>query len=216
MRRELVEAAKDYRYLLDRGYPHKLALNTVSTRYLLSKRERLLLYRCVHSTSYVRSILSKTSAPPKGAEVVIDGYNLFSTIYSIISGEELYLCDDGFIRDLLGLHTRVALAVNKETINRIISFIKWFIDVHRGYIILDANVSHSGELASRLRELLSSVDIIVARKADVKVLELSEGRWTITSDAVVLERAYQVYDLAGYIARKHSPNKIIVLPLSSP
>ena len=216
MRRELIEAAKDYRYLLDRGYPHKLALNTVSTRYLLSKRERLLLYRCVHSSSYVRSIMSKTLVPPENVEVVIDGYNLFSTIFSVISGEELYLCDDGFIRDLLGLHTKVALAVNKDTINKIISLIKWFIDKYRVYIILDANVSHSGELASRLRDLLPNADIIVARKADVKVLELSIGRWTITSDAVVLERAYKVYDLAGYIARKYCPERIIVLPLHPP
>jgi len=216
LRRELIEAAKDYRYLLDRGYPHKLALNTVSTRYLLSKRERLLLYRCVHSSSYVRSIMSKTLVPPENVEVVIDGYNLFSTIFSVISGEELYLCDDGFIRDLLGLHTRVALAVNKDTINKIISLIKWFIDKHRVYIILDANVSHSGELASRLRELLPNADIIVARKADVKVLELSIGRWTITSDAVVLERAYKVYDLAGHIARKNCPERIMVLPLHPP
>jgi len=216
LRRELIEAAKDYRYLLDRGYPHKLALNTVSTRYLLSKRERLLLYRCVHSSSYVRSIMSKTLVPPENVEVVIDGYNLFSTIFSVISGEELYLCDDGFIRDLLGLHTRVALAVNKDTINKIISLIKWFIDKYRVYIILDANVSHSGELASRLRDLLPNADIIVARKADVKVLELSIGRWTITSDAVVLERAYKVYDLAGYIARKYCPERIIVLPLHPP
>jgi len=160
--------------------------------------------------------MSKTLVPPENVEVVIDGYNLFSTIFSVISGEELYLCDDGFIRDLLGLHTRVALAVNKDTINKIISLIKWFIDKYRVYIILDANVSHSGELASRLRDLLPNADIIVARKADVKVLELSIGRWTITSDAVVLERAYKVYDLAGYIARKYCPERIIVLPLHPP
>lgn len=215
MRRELIEAARDYRYLLDRGYPHKLALNTVSTRYLLSKRERLLLYRCIHSSSYVRLILSKTSIPPKNAEIVIDGYNLFSTIFSIISGDEVYLCDDGFIRDLLGLHTRVALAVNRDTISKIISLIEWFIDSYRTYIVLDANVSHSGELASRLRELLPSANIIVAKKADVKVLELSMGRWIITSDAVVLERAYKVYDLAGHIARKYYPERIIVLPIYS-
>lgn len=213
MRRELIEAAKDYRYLLDRGYPHKLALNTVSTRYLLSKRERLLLYRCIHSSNYVRLILSKTSIPPKNTEIVIDGYNLFSTIFSIISGDEVYLCDDGFIRDLLSLHTRVALAVNRDTISKIISLIEWFIHSHKTYIVLDANVSHSGELASRLRELLPSANIIVAKKADVKVLELSMGRWTITSDAVVLERAHKVYDLAGHIARKYYPKRIIVLPI---
>lgn len=215
MRRELIEAAKDYRYLLDRGYPHKLALNTVSTRYLLSKRERLLLYRCIHSSNYVRLILSKTSIPPENAEIVIDGYNVFSTIFSIISGDEVYLCDDGFIRDLLGLHTRVALAVNRDTISKIISLIEWFIDSYKTYIVLDANVSHSGELASRLRELLPSANIIVAKKADVKVLELSMGRWTITSDAVVLERAHKVYDLAGHIARKYYPERIIVLPIYS-
>jgi len=159
--------------------------------------------------------MSKTSVPPENVEIVIDGYNLFSTIFSVISGEELYLCDDGFIRDLLGLRTRVALAVNKDTISKIVSFIKCFIDKYRAYIVLDANVSHSGELASRLRELLPQADIIVARKADVKVLELSVDRWTITSDAVVLERAHKVYDLAGHVARKYYPERIIVLPLHS-
>jgi len=216
LRRELVDAARDYRYLLDRGYPHKLALDTISTRYLLSRRERLLLYRCVHTTRYVRSIRSKTSYPPNGSSIVIDGYNVFSTIYSILSGEELYLCDDGFIRDLLGIRTRVALAVNIETINRIISLIKWFIDGHETYIVLDANVSRSGELASRLRELLPNANIVVARKADIKVLKLSRDRWVISSDAVILEKAHKVYDLAGYIARRYSPRRIIVLPIPLP
>ena len=97
LRNEIREAYIDYKYLLNRNYSRKLALDIVTARYNLSKLERLLLYRCVHSNSEIENINSKIS---NQKEIIIDGYNIALTLISAMNGEEIYLCDDGFIRDL--------------------------------------------------------------------------------------------------------------------
>ncbi|MCQ4344747.1 MAG: DUF434 domain-containing protein, partial [Sulfolobaceae archaeon] len=66
---QLRPAYEDYKYLLDRGYNRKPALDLVSARYGLSGEERLLLYRCVHSEAELREILSKLVERPKRVAV---------------------------------------------------------------------------------------------------------------------------------------------------
>jgi len=38
-----LEAFKDYKYLLNRGYSRKVALDAVASRYLISVEEKLIL-----------------------------------------------------------------------------------------------------------------------------------------------------------------------------
>ena len=106
--KSLIEAAKDYKYLLNRGYPQKASLDLVTSRYRLSKYERLLLYRCVHSDEICNIVKSKRVDPNDvyNRLLIIDGYNVLLTILTGIKGEPLYLCDDGFIRDLRGAQPR--------------------------------------------------------------------------------------------------------------
>ncbi len=215
MRKQLVLAARDYRLLLDKGYPQKPALDIVSTKYMLTRRERLILYRSVHSRCYARRVRNCYSRPPCGSSIVLDGYNIFSTIYSMLSSEEVYLGDDGFIRDLLGLHGRLARVLTRDVIREIIRYIKPYIQDYSTYIVLDSNVSHSGELAAYLRKLLSGEIIVyVEKKADKKILELVDKKtWAITSDAVILDKVPKCYDIAGEIIRKYKPRLIIPVPV---
>jgi hypothetical protein len=65
LRREVVEAARDYRFLLDRGYPRKPSLDLVAARYMLDRKEKMLLYRCVHSSKDAGLVRGKL-LPPSG------------------------------------------------------------------------------------------------------------------------------------------------------
>ncbi len=215
MRREVVEAAYDYRYLLDKGYPHKLSLDIICNRYILTKKERLLLYRCVHPSSYVRSTLLKKGIPPRGSQVIIDGYNLFSTIYAILQGDNVYLCDDNIVRDLSGLRRKVSATINLNTINDILDVVEKYVEGYIVEIVFDASVSHSGELARYVRKKLPYISVSTEKKADKYIIKRASvrDRWVTTSDAVIIERVFKIYDLGGIIAREYAPNNIIVMPL---
>ncbi len=218
MRRELVFAAHDYRFLLDRGYPQKPALDIVSTKYRLTRRERLILYRSVHSSCYVRRVRAKYSKPRFGSRIVVDGYNLFSTIYSMLANEEVYLGDDGFVRDLLGLHGRLPRVLTSSVVEDIIELLTPYINSYKSVFILDASVSHSGELARLLRETLYrrgvEAVVYVEKKADKKLLEtIDKNAWTITSDAVILDTIPRTYDIAGQVIREYKPRIIIPVPV---
>ncbi len=215
MRRELIEAAKDYRYLLDRGYPQKASLNIVSSKYLLSLRERLIIYRCIHSSNYVRSVLSRRGVPQERDLVVIDGYNVLTTVYSALHGEELYLCDDGFIRDLMGIKQKASIVVDRDFIDIASRILVNHLAGRRLSIVLDAGVSHSGLLAQLLRERIYGAEVIAVQRADKELLLRSSNGWVASSDALILSGAPRVFDLGGEIARESSPKKIVILPLST-
>ena len=57
IRSELVEAAKDYKYLIDRGYPTKESLDLVVKRYFLSNIERMIPVSYTHLTLPTKRIV---------------------------------------------------------------------------------------------------------------------------------------------------------------
>lgn len=96
-REQLREAILDYRYLLDRGYGSKASLDLVTGRYGLTREERLLLFRCIHPWSRAEEIRNKMGIKEP---IILDGFNIGITLINAWDGEQLFLCDDGFVRDL--------------------------------------------------------------------------------------------------------------------
>ncbi len=219
MRKEVVDAAREYRFLLDRGYSQKNALDIISSKYMLSKRERLILYRSVHSSNYVRSVRRKYIRPFPGSKILVDGYNVFSTIYAMLCDEEVFLGDDGFLRDLLGLHRRLPHVLKGSTLYTILGLLEKYLSMYRTIIVFDSSVSHSGELASLVREYYTrkgiNIEAIVVKKADKYIASTSikDEIHVITSDAVVISIASKVYDLTGEIIRNTKPKVIIPVPV---
>ena len=101
----LEDAAKDLRYLLNRGYPRKVCLELVGNRYRLSFDERHLLHRGVFSELDSKSRLEKRipAGRTKNRNLAIDGYNVLITVEAGLCGRPLVLADDGFTRDISGL-----------------------------------------------------------------------------------------------------------------
>ena len=207
LRSEVIEAAKDYRYLLDRGYGQKVSLDLVTSRYLLTREERALLLRCIHRTSDYLSIRDKLINDLKGYDLVIDGYNTILTVVSALEGRHLYLCDDCIVRDLRSSYVK---DFTTKLINTAIAIIRDYLSMLKPSsvtIILDRNVSWSGKHAEIIKSLMPSANVRLARKADIEVI----GSTSVvsSSDFVILERVKYVYDLAGNIVLKNFPNNII-------
>ncbi len=191
LRRELAEAYKDYKYFLNRGYSRKVALEAITSRYNLNVKEKMLLYRCVHSDDEIKVVKSKIiKHMPKS--IIIDGYNIGITFLSIVYDDEVFICDDGFIRDL-GLGKRKlsdevydALLIVSEFLDSLgISF----------QIVLDSQISKSGELAEILRD--RGLNVRTVKKADKQVIISKEI--VASNDFLILYNAYAVFDVLGLL-----------------
>ena len=204
--KDLQKAARDFRFLLNRGYPRKAALELVGNRYGLTSDERHLLHRGVFSDSDSESRRKKKVflGDVLNQDLVIDGHNVLITIEAGISGRPLILGDDGFIRDISGVSGNFK---KTETTEKAIQFIIRAIKKMRPtqtLFLLDAPISKSGELAEAVRNYLKKENIsgnAMALRIPERILIGFPGV-VATSDTAIINRSKKVLDLAGHVLRK--------------
>ncbi len=199
---ELKEALKDYKYLLNRGYSRDVALNVISSRYFLSELQRLLLYRCVHSDEEISTIKGKMG---QDKEVVIDGFNVAITLLNVIDNDMAFLCDDGLIRDL-GLGKKKG---DSRVLDVLILFSEYCLWKGVKFeIFLDSQVSHSGEIANKLRD--RGITTFTVTKADKEVILRNKA--VVSNDFVVALKSKRVSNLLLDFLRE---SEIPLLEISS-
>ncbi len=210
IRLEVVEAAKDYKYLLNRGYGQKMALDTVTSRYGLASVERTLLLRCVHSDLDSATIRRKHVNGVTSSQLVIDGYNVFLTIHAVTEGMNVFLCDDGFVRDLRKSYRKGVTLNHLELVVEVVNHALTELSPASVKVVLDKNVSYSARHADRLRYLVKGVvDVVLAEKADIELI--GGGGVIASSDYVVVSRVSKVFDLAGYIVKTSYKDRLVDL-----
>ena len=199
----LQKAAKDFRYLLDRGYPRKASLELVGNRYDLPFDERHLLHRGVFSDADSESRRKKIIfiKAIRNKDLAIDGHNVLITVEAGLSGRPLILADDAFIRDISGLSGSFKKTeVTEEAIRLIMRFLKKWKPRHTVFLF-DAPISKSGILAQEVRVLLKQEGLpgdALAVKVPEKTLIGFQGV-VATSDTAIIDRSEKVIDLAGDI-----------------
>lgn len=202
----LQKAAGDFRYLLNRKYPRKAALELVGNRYGLTFDERHLLHRGIFSKSDSRSRRKKIISiqEVQNKELAIDGHNVLITIEAGLSGRPLIFGDDGFIRDISGLSGSFKKTeMTEKAIHWIIHALK-NIKPRQTLFLFDAPISMSGKLAQEVRGLLKKENLsgdAMAVKVPEKILIGFPGR-IATSDTAIIDQSKKVLDLAGFILRK--------------
>ncbi|MEM0025969.1 MAG: DUF434 domain-containing protein [Zestosphaera sp.] len=210
VREEVVEASRDYKYLLSRGYKQRVVLDLVTSRYSLSSVERTLLLRCVHSRQDVEAIRSKYVSSVVHYPLIVDGYNVLLTLHTVMEGMDVFLCDDGFVRDLRKSYRKgIELKMLEDAIELLK---KELLELTPSSvtIVLDKNVSYSGHHADTIRNFTRDLaEVVLADKADMRVIG---GDGVIaSSDYVIISRARRIYDLAGEIIKKYFRDKVIDL-----
>ncbi len=202
----LQRAAQDFRYLLNRRYPRKAALDLVGNRYGLTSDERHLLHRGVFSglDSQTRRKKRISIGEIPNKDLAIDGHNVLITIEAGLSGRPLVLADDGFVRDISGLSGSFKKTETTEkAIQFIISAIKQ-IKPRQTVFLLDAPISNSGKLAEEIRNRLKQENLsgdATAVKVPERILIGFPGV-IATSDTAIIDRSKKVLDLAAYILIK--------------
>ena len=203
--KELQKAAEDFRYLLNRGYPRKAALELVGNRYGLTFDERHLLHRGVFSDA--DSELRRKRKIPieriRNRDFAIDGYNVIITIEAGLSGQPLIFGDDGFVRDISGLSGRFKKTEKTDEVLQLIFEVVKRARPYQTLFLFDSPISMSGRLAQEIRDLLKKENLLGdarAVKVPEKVLIGFPGVIS-TSDTAIIDRSKKVVDLAGYIIK---------------
>jgi hypothetical protein len=206
--KNLQKAAEDFRYLLNKGYPRKAALELVGNRYGLTSDDRHLLHRGVFSNSDSKSRQKKIISikEVQNKDLAIDGHNIVITIEAGLSGRPLISGDDGFIRDISGLSGSFRKTETTEkAIQFIIHAIKKIKPCHTLFLF-DAPISMSGKLAQEVRSWLKKENLsgdAMAVKVPEKILIGFPGV-IATSDTDIIDQSKKVLNLAGYILKKRT------------
>ncbi|HUX42404.1 MAG TPA: DUF434 domain-containing protein [Rectinemataceae bacterium] len=176
----LIEAARDYRYLLDRGYPEPSSLALVGNRHRLDAEERLMLFRGVASRADSERRRRRAASPEAGDLVLLDAYNVVFTIVHYYIGKPCFLSSDGCLRDVGANYGRVA---HEELLLRVFSELAAFLGPRSLSIeaFFDAPVSRSGEHAGALREAFSVARI----PADVRAEASADGAIVARIDSLL-------------------------------
>jgi hypothetical protein len=191
----LLKAASDIRLLLDLGYPQKSAVGFVCDHHRLDLKARYILSRTVLAREVAERRRDKFLPCEKieGASIVIDGYNIIIGMQSILE-KKAYLCDDGVIRDIKGAFRSFKESPNTENA---VGFILEFLKERKPYhvvFLLDSQISKSGMLAKRLREMVGEAglngDARTSKHVDHDLKHCSEI--VASSDGVIIDDSERV------------------------
>jgi hypothetical protein len=199
--RKLSEPARDIRYLLKRNYPRSGAIRFVSNHYRLSEQERHILTRVIVAPHVADSRSKKRlgCTDIKGRDVLVDGYNVLITIESMLNKETLWLGDDGYVRDTKGVFRNYAVTdITYEAVDMMLTILAEC-KVGSATILLDSQMSNSGELArvirNKLTECLLDGDARTSRHVDFDLKNAGEGVVVATADGVIIDAVREVVDI---------------------
>ena len=207
------QAAADARYLLSRGYPRERVLRVVGDRWELDADHRHLLRRGVFAPAEAMArkerLLDLNAC--QGRAVGVDGHNVLITLETALSGGRLITADDGVIRDIAGQgrnhrpgpSTQQAVQVMIGALNKA--------KPASVEIYLDAPLSKSGELAAKLRVILTQAGLSGnAQAVAVPERQLVEHEGPVaTSDSALIDQVAEPIDLAGIIIRSLDPKPVL-------
>ncbi|WP_297460513.1 DUF434 domain-containing protein [Thermococcus sp.] len=196
----LTEAYLDLKYLLNRGYRKKYALDFVANHYRLTLKERHLLARCVFSDLWMAEVRKKLLSPEELREktMAIDGFNVLITLESLVEGRAI-LCEDGLVRDLkyqgkyrLSGRTGVLLRELGEDLREL--------GLGEVVFIYGKNVPKSGVVGKLTEEAIGeagiSGEVWLVKNPD---FELKGFETVATADVGVISRVSHVFDLARHV-----------------
>jgi hypothetical protein len=199
----LRQAVHDLSWLLSRGYAPVSALKVVGDRFNLSARQRTAVMRCSAPGEAVADRLSRmtTLAESGDKRLLIDGYNVLTTVEAALAGGVVIVGRDGCWRDMASMHgtwrrveeTPTALGLIGQTLHENPPHpreVVWY---------LDSPVSNSGRLKGVIEEVARGhgwpwrVELVIDPD---KPLAAAHEDLIATADSVILDRCGKWLPLA--------------------
>ncbi len=203
----VMQAAREYLWLLSKGYPQKASLKMVGDKFMLSGEMRQVLYRGIAAEQSARTRQEKIGTVCEGDHILVDTYNVLFTVSNYLLGKHLFLCNDGMLRDAGEMRGRI---VNKAQFSRSVSLMLELLQGWPGVTIihyLDEPVSFSGRLAMELNKDMARMGIkgeaLAVKSPDRRLMdEKSDG--ICTSDSAIIDHYHgKIIDLPHMLLKKY-------------
>jgi hypothetical protein len=200
----MILAAEDIRHLLSRGYPRTGVIRFASDHYRLENRDRHILMRVVVEPG-VAALRIRKRIPCVGIKdkkIMVDGYNVIIATESVILGEPVFLCDDGFIRDIRGVFRNYRNPV--EGVCRQVLEILSECKPDSVTFLFDSQISKSGMLARYIRGLLHEYSLSGDARTSKHVdFDLKHCDMIVaTGDGNIIDEVRSAVDIPGCILKK--------------
>jgi hypothetical protein len=199
-------AAEDIRYLVNRGYTKESAIRFVSDHYNLPREQRFVLFRVIVPEDAVS--LRKLKKVPLGKlrdeKIFLDGYNVLIAVEALLAGDNLYVCDDGFLRDTQGIFRNYKTSEFTEKALKEILDLLYSVCPKNVQVLLDQQISMSGQLAAEIREMMAVFGLTGTAKTAKDVdhqLKVAQGI-IATSDGNILDVSVRAVDLPDAISKR--------------
>jgi hypothetical protein len=204
----------DYCWLLSRGYAEPSALKVVGDHFCLTQRQRLAVMRCSCSDEALlcrrRSQVGIEAL--RGQVLLLDGYNVLTTVEAALAGGVILLAQDGCYRDMASMHGTFRTV--QETVPAL-TLVGEFLSAAgaaRCVWYLDSPVSNSGRLKQLMAglagergwdwriELVLSPDAVLAAADEI----------VATADSVILDRCKRWFNLGREVVTARVPGAAVV------
>ncbi len=202
----LARAVGDLSWLLTHGYAPDSSLKLVGDRYGLVARQRVAISRCSCSDDDASRRRSR-EVPPQalsGQPLILDGYNVLTTVEAALAGGVILAARDGTYRDMASMHGSYRKVTETLPALELLGGELAGLNVAQSIWYLDRPVSNSGRLKTVMQrlaedklwpwriELAPNPDAVLAESADI----------VTTADSVVLDRCSSWFNLARSVINK--------------
>lgn len=204
----LCRAVADLSWLLTKEYAEKSALKLVGDHFQLHERQRTAVMRCACGDA---SLLHRQQAEVPAAGVhgllLIDGYNVLTSIEAALAGGVVIEGRDGCYRDMASMHGTFRQVAETAPAVELAGRVLAAVGVESVVWYLDRPVSNSGRLKTTLLAAAErhgwpwQVELVASPDA---VLAASEAL-IATADSVILDRCRQWFNLARHAITSQLP-----------
>jgi hypothetical protein len=207
-------AVFDLSWLLGRGYQPVSSLKLTGDRWTLTDRQRQAVRRAACSDLARQRRLARQvgAADLAGADLLIDGFNVLTTIEAALGGAVVLICRDGTCRDIAGVHGSYRKVAETVPALEALAGALAELGIHHARWLFDRPVSNSGRTGALVLRTASagfydwSVDVV--ESAD-PVLEQS-SEIVATSDSVILDACSHWFNLARHVIETRCPGAMLV------
>ena len=207
-------AVSDLSWLLGRGYAIVSAVKLVGDRWSLTERQRLAVRRAACSDNALADRLERRTAAADldGRALLIDGFNVVTTVEAALGGGVVLGCRDGTFRDIAGVHGTYRKVAETMPALELIGARLLQLEVSQAGWLFDRPVSNSGRIQAMLRdaakasgwawtvELVDDPDPVLRNSEEV----------VATADSAILDHCQRWFNLARDVIEARCPAATII------
>ncbi|MDZ7744129.1 MAG: DUF434 domain-containing protein [Bacteroidota bacterium] len=201
-------AARDYHYLLCRGYDSAGSRDFVGNRYQLRGEQRSMLYRGIFSRdeSNKRRLRLADAGEVTEKNLHIDAANVLFTIASYLDGRKVFIATDGLLRDAAEMHSKTPGVKSLQSASR--QMLHSLAAMHPAALSFYLNEKMPAlavlcqEIERSMKGMMFPVEYESFPKPDLQMVKMQNGILATADSSLINRSSLPVFDLAAYVLKE--------------